>query len=185
GTEEQARIAINLAQAGIKEAKAQHPDIVLTQTEELLAKSTAAESDGRFADAEKFAGLANTATDTALKEYTAARKAIQDAGASIESATGQGRDISQSRPLLDRAESQFAAGNYTQAQGLAGQAVTSIGDAPRFPFALVAAIVGAVAAGGGGGGVFLFLRRRKKKRQEEYADTTSHFGSSSRASAAG
>jgi uncharacterized membrane protein len=184
GTEEQANIAINLAQAGIKEAKAQHQDIVLTQTEDLLAKATAAESDGRFADAEKFAGQASTATDTAVKEYTAARKAIQDAGARIDSAAGQGRDVAQSRPLLDRAESQFAAGNYTEAQGLAGQAATSIGDAPQFPFALVAAIVGAVVAGGGGGGAFLFLRRRSKEKSQKDYDTTS-FSSNSKAVAAG
>lgn len=161
GTEEQANIAINLAEAGIKEAKAQHPDIVLAQTEELLAKAIAAEVDGRFSDAEKFAGQASSATDTAVREYQAARRAMQDAGTQIESAAGEGRDVSRARPLLDRAEAEFAAGRYAQAQGLAGQAASAIGEAPQFPTA-PAAIGAAVAAGGGGGALF-FLRKRKRK----------------------
>lgn len=161
GTEEQANIAINLAEAGIKEAKAQHPDIVLAQTEELLAKAIAAEVDGRFSDAEKFAGQASGATDTAVREYQAARRAMQDAGTQIESAAGEGRDVSRARPLLDRAEAEFANGNYVQAQGLAGQAASAIGEAPQFPVAPMA--IGAAVAAGGGGGALFFLRKRKRK----------------------
>ncbi|HKZ62152.1 MAG TPA: hypothetical protein VJZ68_07045, partial [Nitrososphaera sp.] len=55
GTEDQANIAIRLADTAIKETRIIHTDIILTVAEEVLQNATVARDDRRFSEAEELA----------------------------------------------------------------------------------------------------------------------------------
>lgn len=158
GTEEQANITIKLAQTTIRQTLTTYPDIVLTGPNQLLEKANAAKADGKFADAEKSAAQANDLVRTVVSDYNSAKGAIADSEAKIATAADQGRDVGKARDLISQGKTEFASGDYTQAQVTAGQAPAAITDAPQFPFAYLGIGAGAAVAGVAG---FFVLRRKK------------------------
>ncbi|HLG36570.1 MAG TPA: hypothetical protein VI338_00410, partial [Nitrososphaera sp.] len=162
GTEEQANIAIRLATAAIKEARDKHPDIILTDAEDILQSANEAFDDDRFGDAELRAGQASDAAVAANRDYESAQGAIADADNQIDLASGEGRDIATAAQLLERARTEFASGNYMAAGNSAKEAVAAIGDIQTQPALPVSVIVAGVAAAGGGVGALVFLRIRKQ-----------------------
>lgn len=162
GTEEQASIAIRLATAAIKEARDKHPDIILTDAEDILQSANEAFDDGRFGDAELRAGQASDAAVAANRDYESAQSAIADTDNQIDLASGEGRDIATAAQLLERARTEFASGSYMAAGNSAKEAVAAIGDIQTQPALPVSVIVAGLAAAGGGVGALVFLRIRKQ-----------------------
>ena len=161
GTEDQANIAIQLAGASIREAAANHQNIVLTEAQGLLDKAVAARDDRRFADAETLAGQANDAAISAGRNYEGAQAAIGDAESLINQASNEGRNVAAATQMLDQAKSHFATGNYLAARSSAEGAAGSIGNTtdPQMP---IPAIIAAAAAAAGGVGAMVFLKMRKR-----------------------
>lgn len=162
GTEEQANIAIRLAESSIREAENRYPDIVLVQAKKLRDDAVAAKDAGRFADAEKLAAQAGEQVDATVRDYEVAAAAIDGASAQIKQAKGEGRDTASASRLLEQAGDEFAAGNYASARDLAQQAVAAIGQVPLLPV-----VIGAAAAAAGAG-AFFALRRRAAGRAGVY-----------------
>ena len=159
GTEDQANIAVQIANAAIREARASHPDIALADAQELLDRATVAKDERRFADAESLAGQANDAAVAADKNYVAAQTAITDADSKIHQAANEGRDVEVARQLLEQAKTEFAAGNYVEARNSAEEGADAIRDRPQVP---VAAIIAGAAAAASGVGALLFIKKRKQ-----------------------
>lgn len=165
GTEDQANIAIQVATAAIREARTNHPDIVLTGAQELLDRAIAAMGERRFSEAESLAGQANDVAVTAGRNYESAQAAIADAEAEVTQASSQGRDVAAAQELLEQARNQFTAGDYVTATTSAENAVAAIRDMPE-PQMPVGAIVAGAAAAAGGVGALLFLKMRKRPAPE-------------------
>lgn len=155
GTEEQANITIRLVETTIKETKATYPGIVLAETESLLSRAVAAKDEAKFAEAERLAAQANDVARTTVREYQEAESEIDKSRDRIDAAAGANRDVTQARTLLGQASEEFASGKYVEAQTLAMQAASAIGNAEQFPFAYVG--VGAAAAAAG---AFVAFRKR-------------------------
>lgn len=166
GTEDQANIAIQVATATIREARASHSGIVLTGAQELLDRAIAAMEERRFSEAESLAGQANDVAAAAGRNYEAAQAAINSAENDITEAGNEGRDIVAAMELLDQAKNQFAAGDYVTARTSAENAVAAVRDIPE-PQMPVAAIVAGAAAAAGGIGALLFLKMRKRPAPEQ------------------
>lgn len=165
GTEDQANIAIQVATAAIREARTNHPDIVLTGAQELLDRAIAAMGERRFSEAESLAGQANDAAVTAGRNYETAQAAIADTEAEVTQAGSQGRDVAAAQELLEQARNQFTAGDYVTATTSAENAVAAIRDIPE-PQMPIGAIVAGAAAAAGGVGALLFLKMRKRPAPE-------------------
>jgi uncharacterized membrane protein len=158
GTQEQAEITIRFAQAAIRDARAAYQGIVLAGAETLLQNANAAMANENFAEAERLASQATEQVSITVSEYEDANAAIADADTQISQAAGQSRDTAQAAELLNRANGELAAGNYTSARATAGQAVAAIGDAPQFP---TVAVIGGTAAAAGGAVAYFFLFKKK------------------------
>jgi hypothetical protein len=158
GTQEQAEITIRFAQAAIRDARTAYQGIVLAGAETLLQNANAAMANENFAEAERLASQATEQVSITVSEYEDANAAIADADTQISQAAGQSRDTAQAAELLDRANGELAAGNYTSARATAGQAVAAIGDAPQFP---TVAVIGGTAAAAGGAIAYFFLFKKK------------------------
>ena len=165
GTEDQANIAIRLADTAIKETRIIHTDIILTVAEEVLQNATVARDDRRFSEAEELAGQANDAAVAAGRNYEAAQNAIDDAKNQIDQAEGEGRDVVAARQLLEQANNEFASGNYASAKDSAEDAVRAIGDRPPEPQIPMGAIIAGAIAAAGGVGALVFLKMRKPALQ--------------------
>jgi uncharacterized membrane protein len=161
GTEDQANIAISLANAAIRETVRNHPGIVLTGAEQLLQRAIVARSDDKFAEAESLAGQANDAALAAGTNYEAAQREIDAADSQIDQAASQGRDVADARDLLDQARNEFEAGNYVTARESVRDALSAISARPPDPQVPVAAIIAVAAAAAGGVGALVFLKMRK------------------------
>lgn len=161
GTEDQANIAIQIADVAIKDARRNNPDIVLTSAEELLQRAIAARDDRRFSEAESLAGDANDAAIAATTNYAPARSEIDAAESQIVQAESEGRDVAQARQLFEQANAEFARGDYAAARDTIEEAIGAIGDRPADPQMPIAAIVAAAAAAAGGVGALVFLKMRK------------------------
>jgi uncharacterized membrane protein len=169
GTEEQANIAIQLANAAIRETIRSHQGIVLTSAEELLQKAIAARNDRRFGEAENLAGKANEAALAAGRDYEPAQSEIASADSQINQAANEGRNVQDARQLLTKARDEFGAGNYAAARESAEDAIGAIGR-PAAPQVPVAAIVAIVVAAAGGVGALVFLKMRKPAVQAQRKD---------------
>jgi uncharacterized membrane protein len=165
GTEDQANIAISLANAAIRETARNHPGIVLTGAEQLLQRAIVARSDDKFAEAESLAGQANDAALAAGANYEAAQREIDAADSQIDQAASQGRDVTDARDLLDQARNEFEAGNYVAARESVRDAISAISARPPDPQMPVAAIIAVAAAAAGGMGALVFLKMRKPAAQ--------------------
>jgi uncharacterized membrane protein len=161
GTEDQANIAIQIADATIKETRRNHPGIVLTDAQSLLERAIAARDDDKFAEAESLAGDANDAALTAGRDYEAAQSEIAAAKSQIDQAENEGRDVAAARQLLEQANSEFAGGDYAAARERVKDAIEAIGERPPDPQVPVAALVAVGVAAAGGVGTMLFLKMRK------------------------
>ncbi|AFU57393.1 hypothetical protein Ngar_c04460 [Candidatus Nitrososphaera gargensis Ga9.2] len=161
GTEDQANIAIQLANVAIRETEEGHPGIILTGAKDLLQRAIVARDDGKFAEAESLAGRANDAAVTTGRAYEDAQSAIAAADTQIDQAASEGRDIVSARQLLEQANDEFAGGNYTAAASSAQNAIKAIGARPPDPQVPVAAIVAGAVAAAGGVGALVFLKMRK------------------------
>ena len=162
GTEDQANIAIRLATAAMKEARDKHPDIILTNAEEILQSANEAFDNDRFGDAELRAGEANDAVLAASRDYELAQSSIADAGSQIDLAANEGRDVVAAGQLLERARNEFASGSYTTAKVSAEEAVAAIGDKPAAePVIPMSVIIAGAISVAGGVGALVFLRFRK------------------------
>ncbi|HXV45391.1 MAG TPA: hypothetical protein VD736_01830 [Nitrososphaera sp.] len=161
GTEEQANIAIQFADAAIKETRRNHPNIILTSAEQLLQRARDAQDDRRFGEAESLAGDANEAALDAGMNYEPAQSEIASAESQIDQAAGQGRDIEAAEQLLEQAKSEFASGDYADARDTANDAIEAIGEMPPDPQVPIAAIIAVAAAAAGGVGALFFMRMRK------------------------
>jgi hypothetical protein len=162
GTEDQANIAIQLATVAIKEARTNHPDIVLTEAQDLLQKATVARDDGRFAEAESLAGKANDVAVNAGRDYEAAQNAIADADSQIGQAEREGREVTSARQLLEQANTEFGSGSYAAAKSSAENAVRAIGAKPPDPQMPVTVIVAGAVVAAGGVGALVFLKMRRQ-----------------------
>lgn len=161
GTEDQANIAIQVADVAIKETRRNHPGIVLTGAEELLQKAVVARDNDKFAEAESLAGRANDAAVAAGSNYRPAQTEIAAAKSQIDQAANEGRDVVSARQLLEQANSEFASGEYAAAREMVKEAIGAIRDRPpelQFP---LAAIVVVLVAAAGGVGALVFLKMRK------------------------
>jgi uncharacterized membrane protein len=165
GTEDQANIAIRLADTAIRETRNSHPDIVLTSAEDLLRKAIIARDDRRFSEAENLAGRANDAAVAAGRNYEGAQSEIAAAASQIEQAASEGRNVAAARQLLEQANNEFASGDYATARESVKSAVAAIGERPAEPQVPVAVIVGGVVVAAGGVGALLFLKMRKPAAQ--------------------
>ena len=162
GTEDQANIAIQVADVAIKETHKNYPGIVLTEAEDLVKKAVVALNSSKFAEAESLAAKANDAAVAAGKNYEGAQSAIAEADSRIEQAVSEGRDVSAAGQMLLQAKNEFASGNYVAAKNSAEGSVGAIGNKPPDPvIPLPLIIVGAVVAAGGVGAL-VFLRKRKQ-----------------------
>jgi uncharacterized membrane protein len=161
GTQEQAEITIGVAQRAIRDAKAAHSDIVLTDAETLLQNANAEMANSNYAGAERLASQANERVGIIIIEYQDAGEAIEAADAQISQAASQGRDTGAAVNLLGQANAEFDTGRYADARSTAGEAVTAIGDAPQFP---IAAVIGAAVAAGGAGAYFFLFRKKAVQR---------------------
>lgn len=164
GTEDQANIAIRVADVAIRETHDKHPGIILTAAEDLLRKAIEARDDGRFADAEELAGEANEAAIAADRNYAAAQSEIAAANSQVDQAANEGRDVEDAQQLLNKAETEFAGGDYAAARESVRDAIGAIGDRPEPQMPLAAIIAGAAAAAGGVGAL-VFLKMRKPAAQ--------------------
>jgi len=165
GTEEQANIVINAAETTIVQVNNSFPGIVLTGAKDLLLKATAARDGGKFTDAEKMADQANDEAIAAGRDFDSAQKALTNAEAQINMASmnGSGNNPA-TRQMLERANNEFASGNYLEARNSADAAVTAIDDVqPQSDVSLPVMI--AVAVGAAGVGTVIFLRMRKHRKQ--------------------
>lgn len=163
GTEDQANIAIRLATAAIKEARDKHPDIILTDAEEILQSANQAFDEDKFGDAELRAGQANDAVVATNRDYESSQSAIANADNLIVLATGEERDVAAAEQLLERARTEFASGSYMAAKNSAEEAVAAIGDKRTEPALPISVIIAGVAAAAGGIGALVFLRIRKQQ----------------------
>ena len=126
GTEEQANIVINAAETSIVQVNNSFPGIVLTGAKDLLLKATAARDGGKFTDAEKMADQANDEAIAAGRDFDSAQKALTNAEAQINMASmnGSGNNPA-TRQMLERANNEFAIGNYLEARNSADAACFS------------------------------------------------------------
>lgn len=161
GTEDQANIAIQIANVAIRETKLNHPSIVLASAEDLLQRAIVARNDDKFAEAENLAGQANDAAVAAGRNYEAAQNEIAAADSQIDQAANEGRDVAAARQLLEQANAEFASGDYEAARESVKEAIGAIGDMPPDPQVPVAAIIAVAAAAAGGVGALVFLKMRK------------------------
>jgi hypothetical protein len=162
GTEDQANIAIQVANIAIKETHDSHPGIVLVGAEDLVKKAIVALDGGKFAEAESLAGKANDAAIAAGRDYESAQSSIAEADRKIKQAASEGRDVSAAGQMFEQAKNEFASGNYSAAKNSADDAAGAIGSKPpdpQMPFPVI--IAGAVAAAGGVGAL-VFLKMRKQ-----------------------
>jgi uncharacterized membrane protein len=166
GTEEQANIVINAAETTILQINNTYQGIVLTGAKDLLQRAIVARDGGKFTDAEKLADQANDVAIAAGRDYDAAQKALTNAEAQINMAAGDGRrDSTAIRQMLERANNEFASGNYVEARNSAEGAVTAINDAPTQPEIPLSVIIAAAAAGAAGAvGTIIFVRIRKHQK---------------------
>lgn len=165
GTEDQARIAIQFADAAIKETRRNYPNIILTSAEELLQRAIVAMDDKRFSEAENLAGDANDAAVAAGRNYEPAQSEIAGAESQIRQAASEGRDVTAAQQLLEQANAEFASGNYAAARESVRNAIGAIGDRPSDPQMPVAVIIAGAVAAAGGVGALLFLKMRKPAAQ--------------------
>jgi uncharacterized membrane protein len=165
GTEEQANIVINAAETTIVQVNNSFPGIVLTGAKDLLLKATAARDGGKFTDAEKMADQANDEAIAAGRDFDSAQKALTNAEAQINMASmnGSGNNPA-TRQMLERANNEFASGNYLEARNSADAAVTAIDDVQPQPDVSLPVMI-AVAVGAAGVGTVIFLRMRKHRKQ--------------------
>ncbi len=166
GTEDQANIAIQIANVAIRETEDNHPNIILTEAKDLLQRAIVARNDSKFAEAESLAGKANDAAVAAGRAFEDAQSAIAAADAQIDQAANEGRDVASARQLLEQANGEFANGNYAAAKSSAENAIEAIGTKPPDPPVPVAAIVAGVVAAAGGVGALVFLKMRKPAAQQ-------------------
>ena len=165
GTEEQANIVINAAETTIVQVNNSFPGIVLTGAKDLLLKATAARDGGKFTDAEKMADQANDEAIAAGRDFDSAQKALTNAETQINMASmnGSGNNPA-TRQMLERANNEFAIGNYLEARNSADAAVTAIDDVQPQPDVSLPVMI-AVAIGSAGVGTVIFLRMRKHRKQ--------------------
>ena len=176
GTEEQANIVITAAESTIVQINTNHPGIVLTGAKDMLQSAREARDNRRFTEAERLADQANDAAIATGREYDAAREAIGNAEAQINSAAaaGGGRlDNAVTRQMLEQANNEFAIGNYTEARSSAQDAVTTLGEKPAqaqtlMPVMITAITIAAVAAAGGIGAIIFLRKRRRLKPVPEF-----------------
>lgn len=170
GTEEQANIVITAAESTIVQINNNHPGIVLTSAKDMLQRAREARDDRRFTEAERSADQANDAAIATGREYDAAREAIGNAEAQINSAAGSAGDRldnAVTMQMLEQANNEFAIGNYTEARNSAQDAVTTLSEKPAqaqtlMPVMIIAITIAAVVAAGGGIGALIFLRKRRR-----------------------
>ncbi len=167
GTEEQANIVITAAESTIVQINNNHPGIVLTSAKDMLQRAREARDDRRFTEAERLADQANDAAIATGREYDAAREAIGNAEAQINSAAAGGDrlDNAVTMQMLEQANNEFVIGNYTEARNSARDAVTTLGEKPAqaqtpMPVMIIAITIAAVVAAGGIGAI-IFLRKRR------------------------
>jgi uncharacterized membrane protein len=170
GTEDQANIAIQLADAAIKETRSGYPGIVLSGAEGLLQRAIEARDDRRFGEAEGLAGQANDAALAAGRNYEGAQSEIASADSQIDRAASEGRDVVAAQQLLEQANAEFASGDYAAARDSAADAVGAIGARPPEPQVPVSVIIAGAAAAAGGAGALLFFKMRKPAAQVQRAD---------------
>lgn len=171
GTEDQANISIKVAEGTIRDAKAAHPDIVLTEQENLLKQAKDAKAAAKFTDADRLATQTTDMTTNAVRDYVAAQAAISDAAAKIEAAAAEGKDVGPASSLLSQAKSQFSSGQYPTARSSAEQVTPTLAQSKPFPqaenplsnYAAIAGVIGAAAAAAGAV-VFMVLKGKKEKR---------------------
>ena len=171
GTRERAAAVINDAEATIDIIKAEG---VIVDEAELLLQQAQEALDGEFyADAEQ---LAEDAKDSAVEtqfEANSASTEIDQAGDAISVASDAGRTVGLdgAMDLLQQAEDAYEAGDYTGAEGLAGEARTAAFEATKEEGGLPVAWIGAgallVALAAG---AFLLTRRRGAKRVVDAPD---------------
>lgn len=169
GTEEQANIVITAAESTILQINNNHPGIVLTSAKDMLQRAREARDDRRFTEAERSADQANDAAIATGREYDAAREAIGNAEAQINSAAGGAGDRldnAVTMQMLEQANNEFAIGNYTEARNSAQDAVTTLSEKPAqaqtlMPVMIIAITIAAVVAAGGIGAL-IFLRKRRR-----------------------
>ena len=167
GTEEQANIVITAAESTIVQINNNHPGIVLTSAKDMLQRAREARDDRRFTEAERLADQANDAAIATGREYDAAREAIGNAEAQINSAAAGGDrlDNAVTMQMLEQANNEFVIGNYTEARNSARDAVTTLGEKPAqaqtpMPVMIIAITIAAIVAAGGIGAT-IFLRKRR------------------------
>jgi hypothetical protein len=170
GTEDQANIAIQLANAAIRETSRNHPGIVLTSAEQLLQRAIVARGDAKFAEAENLAGQANDAAIAADMNYEAAQGEIAAADIQIDQAASQGRNVAAAREMLEKARTEFETGNYVAARESVKDAIGAIGARPPDSQVPVAPIIAVAAAAAGGVGALVFLKMRKPAAQVQRRD---------------
>ena len=169
GTEEQANIVITAAESTLVQINNNHPGIVLTSAKDMLQRAREARDDRRFTEAERLADQANDAAIATGREYDAAREAIGNADAQINSAAGGAGDRldnTVTMQMLEQANNEFAIGNYTEARNSARDAITTLGEKRAqaqtpMPVMITAITIAAVVAAGGIGTI-IFLRKRRR-----------------------
>ena len=164
GTRDRAVAVIDAAEGTIDDIKAE--GILVDEAEALLQQANDALDAELYAEAEQ---LAEDAKDSALDAQglaNSARAEIDEAGNAIAVAMDAGKTVGldEARDLLQQAETAYEAGDYTRAEGLAGEARTAAAEATKedgFPFIWVGAgaLLVALAAG-----AFLLTRRGGKEK---------------------
>jgi len=165
GTQDQANIAIQVANVAIEETRNQHPDIVLAGAEGLVREAIIKRDAGKFAEAESLARKANDAAVNAGRDYESAQSAIANTDSKIKQAVSEGRDVVAANKMLDQARTEFAGGNYVAAKKSAEDAAGAIGSRPPGTQMTLPVIIGAVAAAGGVGALVILKRRKPQAMQ--------------------
>jgi uncharacterized membrane protein len=165
GTREHAIVVIRDAEAKIGEIKAE--GIIVDEAESLLQQAYDALNSELYAEAEQLANQAKAEARTSQEAASSAKDAIDAASASIAAASEAGRTVGldDAEGLLQQAEAEYEAGDYSGAKTLAGEAQTAAdrAETPKrrgIPYTWL-------AAGLGGAAVFIYVAFFLRKRAPE------------------
>ena len=165
GTREHAIVVIRDAEAKIGEIKVE--GIIVEEAESLLQQAYGALDSELYAEAEQLANQAKASARASQEAASSAKDAIDAASASIVAASEAGRTfgLDDAEGLLQQAEAEYEAGDYSGAKTLAGEAQTAAdrAEVPKrrgFPYTWL-------AAGLGGAAVFIYVAFFLRKRAPE------------------
>ncbi len=162
GTDQSAKLAINIANNLITDAKRNNPGMLLASSEELLASARQSFSAEQYIDAERLAREASELVETTVEDYNTAIEVRAEARARISEAETQNRDTAGADALFEQSTQQFEGGDYASAANSAEDAIRAIGGVQQnlWPYGVGAVVAGGIAV------AFYMIRKRQSPRQQ-------------------